>query len=175
MVADGEASIAEMLHDGIAAAAAAPSNAGQSGDGAAAADAADAADTASSDGAKLRVDGLASLPRGAVVEGVVALRVASKDAMPVDAISHTMSPAEAVDALAAGFAPVGDFDGWFVAVARPGHDNPAAFAAACAVFAASGLEVGVLVHVGGGWLEIVGADVPDAAEAKTEAAAEVAP
>jgi hypothetical protein len=175
MVADGEASIAEMLHDGIAAAAAAPSNAGQSGDGAVAADAADAADTASSDGAKLRVDGLASLPRGAVVEGVVALRVASKDAMPVDAISHTMSPAEAVDALAAGFAPVGDFDGWFVAVARPGHDNPAAFAAACAVFAASGLEVGVLVHVGGGWLEIVGADVPDAAEAKTEAAAEVAP
>ncbi len=94
-----------------------------------------------------------SLPRGAVLPGVVALRATPERL----ALGDALSPADAVEAFA--FTPVGSVDGWFIAVAPAEHHTPASLAAVSAMLVASGLDVGVVVHMGGGWVEIVGPDL----------------
>ena len=94
-----------------------------------------------------------SLPRGAVLPGVVALRTTPERL----ALGDALSPADAVEAFA--FTPVGSVDGWFIAVAPAEHHTPASLAAVSAMLVASGLDVGVVVHMGGGWVEIVGPDL----------------
>jgi hypothetical protein len=106
------------------------------------------------DGDRVHLGGaVGSLPRGAVLPGVVALRTAPERL----ALGDALSPADAADAFA--FTPIGEIGGWFVAIAPAEHHTPASLAAVSAMLVASGLDVGVVVHMGGGWVEIVGPDL----------------
>ncbi|MBI1304961.1 MAG: hypothetical protein GC172_14430, partial [Phycisphaera sp.] len=106
------------------------------------------------DGGRIHLGGaVATLPRGTLLPGVIALRKTPERL----ALADALLPADAVDAFA--FTAVGELDGWFVAVAPAEHHTPASLAAVSAMLVASGLDVGVVVHTGGGWVEIVGPDL----------------
>jgi hypothetical protein len=144
-------SLADMLRSGILGVGpAGAGNASARGDGA-------PADTGASpvvDGDRIHLGAVVgSLPRGAVLPGVVALRTTPERL----AVGDALSIADAVEAFA--FTPVGAVDGWFIAVAPAEHHTPASLAAVSAMLVASGLDVGVVVHMGGGWVEIVGPDL----------------
>jgi hypothetical protein len=68
-----------------------------------------------------------------------------------------LAASEAIDAFA--LQPLGELDGWVVALAPEGHHTPASLAVLSAMLVGAGLDVGVVLHTGEGWVEVVGPDL----------------
>ncbi|MFM1822994.1 MAG: hypothetical protein RI967_1260, partial [Planctomycetota bacterium] len=96
---------------------------------------------------------LESLPDGAVVPGLLALRESPEGRRAGTALAA----AEAAAAFA--LEPLGEVDGWLVALAPAEQHTPASVAALGAMLVASGLDVGVVVHAGDGRASVVGPDL----------------
>ena len=96
---------------------------------------------------------IASLPRDTMLPGLLALKATPERLVH----GMGMAPQEAADAFA--LVTLGEVDGWLVALAPSDQHTPASIAAMGSMLVASGLDVGVIVHTGEGWAEIVGPDL----------------
>ena len=96
---------------------------------------------------------IASFPRGVLLSGLLAVRSTSDRFATGDGLAAS----EAIDAFA--LQPLGELDGWVVALAPEGHHTPASLAVLSAMLVGAGLDVGVVLHTGEGWVEVVGPDL----------------
>jgi len=96
---------------------------------------------------------IASLPRDTMLPGLLALRPTPERL----ANGAGIAPRDAAEAFA--LVALGEVDGWLVALAPADQHTPASIAAMGSMLVASGLDVGVVVHAGEGWAEIVGPDL----------------
>jgi hypothetical protein len=96
---------------------------------------------------------IASFPRGVLLPGLLAVRSTSDRFATGDGLAAS----EAIDAFA--LQPLGELDGWVVALAPEGHHTPASLAVLSAMLVGAGLDVGVVLHTGEGWVEVVGPDL----------------
>ena len=96
---------------------------------------------------------IASLPRDTMLPGLLALRPTPERL----ANGAGIAPRDAAEAFA--LVALGEVDGWLVALAPADQHTPASIAAMGSMLVASGLDVGVVVHAGEGWAEIVGPEL----------------
>jgi hypothetical protein len=105
-------------------------------------------------GARVQLgDLIASLPRDTVLPGLFALRSTPERL----AIGGAVTAQQAADAFA--LVTLGEVDGWLVCLAPAEQNTPASLAVTGAMLVASGLDVGIVVHAGDGWAEVVGPDI----------------